>query len=655
MSSSQTLIELSGTLDNDTVHKTLNKEHILIGRAESNDVIVRDPRVSSLHGQIVFRDGSYIYQDLQSTNGSMVDHHGERFVVDGRSFKERELEDGDLLLLGDSQQPVVLSLRIFEGDGDGPDEDDAASKTILASRAISDFNLLSQQILDDKSLVRSLFRFQKEIHEEEKSQEIYQRTALFLFNHMTNVEYVALHREDGVSGHPWHQVYFSSKAKDISSKLTGGEMLFDESLAQKRAILVDADQLVGLRSAADAARPLRTVCLSPLLHAERVIGFLEVGNTANAQALDGGELDICSVVAYILSARVLNLRLMELVRDAEEKLKNENLFLRRIVQKRDKHDTLIGESKAMQAIRRQIETVGPSELAVLVTGETGTGKELVARSIHDHSKRAGRIFAAVNCGTFTESLLESELFGHMKGAFTGAVETKKGLFEVADGGTLFLDEIGEIPFHLQVKLLRALQEGEVLPVGATTPKKVNVRLVCATNRDLEQEVKENRFREDLYYRINTFPIHLPPLRERGTDVQALAAHFLRVFQSQMNKYGNVFSDECLEGLKRFQFPGNIRQLKNEVQRALLLVDEGEPIEIHHFSPSLVPKTALSSEENIPTEGRTLKELVEEFEVKVIRQVLDENDWNRSKTAQLMGISRQAFMAKLSKYGLSPDS
>ncbi|RJO75431.1 MAG: FHA domain-containing protein [Myxococcales bacterium] len=647
------LIELTSEINGEKAQRVFSKDHILIGRAESNDWVLRDGRVSSLHGQIVLREDAFYYQDLQSTNGSLVQRGKERFVVDGVNFKEMALRDGDALMLGDIHEPTTLKVRVFEGEADG-ETPTIEGKTILASRAISDFSLLSQQILDDKSMVRALFRFQKEIQEPDRAQDIYQHAALFLLNHVPNAEYVALHREDPLKPGGWKQVYFTTKAKDIAAELSGGDELFDEVVRQMRAHLIDSLRLAGVRTALKAAQPLTSMILAPLVHQDKVIGFIEIGNTTNSTKLDDADLDLVSVVSYALSARVLNLKLLEVIRDAEEKLKTENLYLKTVIDTAQGAGQIVGDGPAMQSVRRQIETVGPSELTVMILGETGTGKELVARAIHDCSRRGGQIFAAVNCGTFSDTLLESELFGHLKGSFTGAVKDKKGLFEVADGGSLFLDEIGETPFQLQVKLLRALQEGEIMPVGATRPRKVNVRVICATNKDLAAEVAAGRFREDLFYRLNTFPIHLPPMRERRDDVALLARSFLRHFQREMNKYGNDYSDACLEQLKRCDWPGNVRQLKNEVQRALLLAEPNEKIELRHFSPQLASRNRIDDGSPIAIEGRALKDVMEDYEVKVIRQALEENGWNRSRTAEKLGISRQAFMAKLSKYRLSPE-
>ena len=418
-------------------------------------------------------------------------------------------------------------------------------------------------------------------------------------------------------------------------------------------MLLNSDELREVRKSPGTG-PLGSLAIAPLVSEKQLLGALEVGNTRWTQPLDENDLQMIAVVAFVLANRQTNLKLMEVVQAAQDKLRHENSYLRSVLNKKGESVTIIGESDPIEKIRKQIRTVGPSELTVLITGETGTGKELVARSIHLQSMRSSRLFAAVNCGTFSETLLESELFGHVKGSFTGAVENKKGLFEVADGGTLLLDEVGEIPFHLQVKLLRVLQENEVMAVGATKTKKVDVRVIAATNKDLTKEVEEGNFREDLFYRINTFEIRLPSLRERGEDVRLLAEHFLKMYRKEMNKPGLSFSKAASNLLMRNAFPGNIRQLRNEVQRAVLMADEGGEIEPQHFSPNLAENTQKEPPFDISIVGLSLKEIMEQYEIRVIRQALEENDWNRSKTAQILGISRQAFMSKLSKYSIAPD-
>ena len=263
----------------------------------------------------------------------------------------------------------------------------------------------------------------------------------------------------------------------------------------------------------------------------------------------------------------------------------------------------------------------------------------------------------MNCAALSENLLESELFGHLKGSFTGAVDNKKGLFQVADRGTLFLDELGEMSLTLQAKLLRVLQEGEILPVGSTKPVKVDVRLVCATHRDLRAMVRAGQFREDLYYRVNVFPIALPPLRDRRGDVAALATFFLERYEKRFNKAVAGLSPNALARLEAYAFPGNIRELENEMQRAVLLTPATHAIDLPVLSEGIRNAVApahesLESLADSP-DGSKLKETMDQLEREVLRRALEDRGWNRSQTARELGISRQALMVKLAKYQLEP--
>jgi Nif-specific regulatory protein len=285
----------------------------------------------------------------------------------------------------------------------------------------------------------------------------------------------------------------------------------------------------------------------------------------------------------------------------------------------------------------------------MITGETGTGKELVARVIQRLSRRAEKPFVTLNCGAIPENLLESELFGHKRGAFTGATEEKKGLFEVADGGTLFLDEIGEMALGLQAKLLRVLQEGEVRPVGATAVKHVNVRIVAATNRRLEDEVAAGRFRQDLYYRLKVFPIEVPPLRERREDVAPLAEHFLELHAREMGKPVAGFAQETLLALAGHDWPGNVRELSNEVQRLVIQVDPGAYVTPDQLSPSVRRAGALV--EHTGAAAGTLKERVEQVERYILIEALREHDNNKTSAAKTLGITREGLHKKLKQLGI----
>ena len=413
--------------------------------------------------------------------------------------------------------------------------------------------------------------------------------------------------------------------------------------------IATSESLVGAR--------LRSAVCAPLLHEEQVIGVLQLAGVGTLQHFTQKALDVLALIAYQVGTILENARLFRRETEMQERLREENVYLREKVSAASGPRLLIGESTGIQRVYKQIELVAPTDTSVLVLGETGTGKELVARSVHEGSPRRDGLFAAVNCGAITPSLLESELFGHVKGSFTGAVKDKKGLFEIADGGTLFLDEIGEIPIHLQVKLLRVLQEGEVQPVGAVRPKRVNVRVVAATNRELLKEVERGNFRQDLYYRINVFPILLPPLRERKDDIARLAQHFMALYGSKMGKRLAAISPEASERLRTYAWPGNVRELQNEMERAVLLATDGGTLGVEELSEKLaqeedeVELTEISNQTGPSAGGLSLKEMLGQYEEQVIRRALEDNAWNRARTAKLLGISRQAFMTKLSKMNI----
>src|SRR6185312_2022598 len=298
-----------------------------------------------------------------------------------------------------------------------------------------------------------------------------------------------------------------------------------------------------------------------------ILGVLQMDNRQSAGMFTAADLDVCAVLAYNASLAVANARLVQRLRAADERLKKENAFLKTREESRRVgrgEQEIVGGSPAMRSLFDQLAKVVDTRVTVLIEGETGVGKELIAAAVHYRSRRRAQLFVTQNCAAMPENLLESELFGHRKGSFTGAHEDKKGLFEIADGGTLFLDEVTEMPMSLQSKLLRALQEGEIRPIGAAHEKRVDVRIVAATNRNLEKEVAEGRFREDLYYRLKVFPLRVPPLRERRDDVPLIANHFLQRFSQELGKAAGGLSQQATELLQSYEFPGNIRELQNEI-------------------------------------------------------------------------------------------
>jgi len=322
---------------------------------------------------------------------------------------------------------------------------------------------------------------------------------------------------------------------------------------------------------------------------------------------------------------------------------------------------IVGQSRKMKELFRMLERIRGSNATILVTGENGTGKELVARAVHEQSSRSNKRFVATNCSAFNDNLLESELFGHRRGSFTGAVSDKPGLFEVADGGTFFLDEVGDMSPALQVKLLRVLQEGVFMPVGATEQKKVDVRIIAATNRDLSNMVKEGGFREDLYYRLHVVALHVPPLRERRSDIPMLIDHFMAAL-AERDGHEKVLSQKALELLREHDWPGNVRELENEVERLWVLSGEDGVIGEEHLTPSIKNRTRRTAAPSEPEDregpseiavaaGSTLPEAVEALERRMILDGLRRAKGNKTRAAEELGISRRNLIRKVQAYGL----
>ena len=343
-----------------------------------------------------------------------------------------------------------------------------------------------------------------------------------------------------------------------------------------------------------------------------------------------------------------------LVRKALEykKLHKENIYLRRQIQSAYRIENIIGSSPRMQELFQLIETVADSDSTILIFGESGTGKELVARAIHYGGVRRNHPLIPVNCGAIPEDLLESELFGHVKGAFTGAVMNRVGRFQLADGGTIFLDEIGDMSPKLQVKLLRVLQEQEFDPVGSTETVKRNVRVIAATNMDLDQSVAEKRFREDLYYRLNVIPLHIPPLRERREDIPLLIQHFVEKFNRLKHRKITGFSPDVIELLQEYPWPGNVRELENLVERMAILKSVGK-VTVRDLPQKLkVPQAdTIPAEQFFPEHGIDFNSVVDDFEKRLILHALNKASGVKSRAARLLRVKRTTLVEKIRKKGI----
>jgi two-component system response regulator AtoC len=333
-----------------------------------------------------------------------------------------------------------------------------------------------------------------------------------------------------------------------------------------------------------------------------------------------------------------------------ERLRRTNELLRREIERSVGRRPIVAASEKMVAVLELIERAAEFKATVLLTGESGTGKEVLARALHDQSARRGQAFVAVNCGAIPEALLESELFGHAKGAFTGADRARRGLFLEADGGSLFLDEIGELPLALQVKLLRVLQEEEVRPVGDSKSRSIDVRVIAATARDLTQEVAAGRFREDLFYRLDVVRVTVPPLRERREDIPLLVDHFLAQCRASLGKSVRGIADDALARLVAYAWPGNVRELENVIERAVILAD-GERVTLRELPENVAePAGAAADTATVPGDF-SLGSARRRFEAQWIREALEANGGNRTHAARALGISHRALLYKLKEYGL----
>jgi len=348
--------------------------------------------------------------------------------------------------------------------------------------------------------------------------------------------------------------------------------------------------------------------------------------------------------------------LLRIARAVEKRvLLRENEAFRFDQTRKARIDTIVGNSPAFRKVLDMVRRVAALPSTVAINGESGVGKELIARALHALSPRAGKPFVAINCGGIPETLLESELFGYKKGAFTGANQDKEGLFVAADGGTLFLDEIGEMPPALQVKLLRVLDDGCVTPVGGLSSTRVDVRVLSATNRDLAEMVEDSAFRKDLYYRLNVIPLTVPPLRERIEDIPLLARHLMSRHAKNMGCAEKSISTEAVDALTRYSWPGNVREMSNVLERALGLSENDEirledlPSHIQEFKPSFRPEPV-----TLGAEGIDLEKMVAEFETDCIRQALEQTHYSQQKTAKLLGLTPRTLRYRLDKYNISAD-
>jgi transcriptional regulator with GAF, ATPase, and Fis domain len=625
-----------------------------IGRSPDSTVVVGDFHLSGDHAQITRAGDHYVFRDLRSTNGSAIERDGRRIQVDAAARWEIALVDGDVLLLGNHHDPVRIAVRI--GDDDDPAE---LGERLIASRSIRNLPAVADQLERDPGEALRVYKALQPLGARLEHGEVIEACLSAAFQLLPRATHVAILLRSETDkdrfalavsrerGKPDPRESREPRERTAGDPVRASRAVLRRVLADRAAVLT-ANAQEALSSESILGGQILSILALPLWRGDDIIGLIQSDNRASAGMFSETDLEVGLLLAAQASLAIDNATLVQRLRVAEERARGENVYLRRKEQ-RIKFDNIIGDSPAMKAVFAQLDRVIDTRATVCIEGETGTGKELIASAIHHQSQRRDKMFVAQNCAALPENLLESELFGHKRGAFTSADADKKGLFEIADGGTLFLDEMGEMPLTLQAKLLRVLQDGAIRPVGATSEKQVDVRILCATNRDLSAEVEKSRFRQDLYYRLMVFPITLPPLRERREDIPALAAHFLKRYADEYRVEAPGFSQDALDALASYNWPGNIRELENEIQRLVIQAESGHWIEITDLSPRL-RKIEGTITKIAPQKG-TLREMMDQVERWLLTEALRDHGGNKTKTAVTLGITREGLHKKLAKFGV----
>jgi len=627
----------------------LTAEVVRIGRAPGNDVVLEDMHVSGEHLRLVLQPGHVVVTDLRSTNGTHLVRAGERTRLTGDASAV-DLETGDVIELGTGDG--VTSMRVTISD-------DADAAHIVSMRRLDEVEPAAAKFERDPNALSTLYTAQKRILAATDLDQVLIEVAdavLFLVPGATHVTLV-LRDDDQGSDHTaaaFVPVMTRVRLPSGTSGPPSGPVPISRAIyrrvVKERAAVLAADAPTEVETESIMGASIRSTIGVPLWKGDEIIGVLQADNRNAPATLNARDVELLLVLAAGASLAVANARLIKRLVSAEDRLQKENSFLKgREEKRRSASVEIIGKSEAMRRLIEQLDKVVDTRVTVLIEGETGTGKELIAAAVHYRSRRRDKLFVAQNCAALAESLLESELFGHKKGSFTGAIEEKKGLFEIADGGTLFLDEITETPMSLQSKLLRALQEGEIRQVGATSAKHVNVRIVTATNRNLEDEVAAGRFREDLYYRLKVFPLRLPPLRERRDDIPLLAVHFLQRYAEEIGKPCGGFTQQTMELMTGYNWPGNVRELQNEVQRLVIQLEPGA-----FATPELLSARIRQVEGLVMRAGTvkgSLREMMDAVEKFFLIEALRDHGNNKTNAARSLGITREGLHKKIRQYGL----
>lgn len=573
-----------------------------IGRAAGNDVFVKDATMHNHHAQIVFNGRDFQLEEVdRSANIS----------INGKKKRRARLVNGDRVCLGEAQ----FSFSMFtEAPIETSAGEDSESSEVAGFRKLHEF---SEQLMSSEGVDQLLERLLDSVLQLTGAA---RGLVLMIDNSRDEPSALDIRASRNVS------------TQDIATEDGGvSDSIVQQVIETKRPVIV-SDALTDTtfsHSESVIALKLSSVMCAPLLSRGEVIGALYVANDEIKSLFERRQLDLLTVFAGQASLLLTNAMLVTALRADNLKLESE------LGNKR--FGDIIGSCASMLEVFRKLQKVAGTDISVLISGETGTGKELIARELHRRSDRVDGPFVTVNCGAIPENLMESEMFGHVKGAFTGAVASRGGKFQQADGGTLFLDEIGELTPQLQVKLLRALQEKTVTRVGDNRQEKIDLRVVAATNRNLEDMIVDGSFREDLYYRLNVVNLWLPPLRDRGDDVFIIAKALLSKYADELNSPVKGYSPAALTAIRKYPWPGNIRQLENRIKKALVLCDK-----------TLLAPEDMDLGEDAAEPLLPLERAKEEFQRKYVLSALERNNGNRTQTARDLGVDPRTIFRYLER-------
>jgi len=612
------LIAISGSLKG-TVF-ALTGSDVSVGREAANTVCLNDPSVSRRHCVLRRVDDQWSITDLESFNGTFVNQV---------PIKEQVLGHGDHVTIGDIVLLFVTQDINTEGTATLPhDEADLITRSTVRLRRDDALYLRPDKILSELPAtgriardLNTLLRISAAINSLRGLDEL-QKRVLELIREVVPVEREAILLIDKEED-PFTSVCGWTKLKGADNSLTVSKTITRQVLLERFALL--SNDLVDNTSYKQAqsligARVCSVLCL-PLIVFDKSLGVIYLDTSDPESRFDEGHLQLMTGVADIAAVAIENARHFEL-------LENEKAQLQKEIQ--IEHE-MIGESLPMRSVYNLIGKVAATDSRVLIRGESGTGKELAAHAIHINSARATKPFVAINCATLNESLLESELFGHEKGAFTGAINQKRGKLEIADGGTLFLDEVGELTLNIQAKLLRVLQQGEFDRVGGPRPIRVDVRIIAATNRNLEEAIKAGGFRDDLYYRLKVVELVMPALRDRREDIPLLTNHFVASYSKKCKRKVSGISPEARQLLMAYDWPGNVRELENAIERAVVLGSSTVIL------PEDLPEAVLESSALPSTESPAFYESVKESKRLLIKRALEKSAGNYTEAARLLGV------------------